>query len=350
MGQVTPAITDEWFEREGMSREPMPWEDGSRVDNGPGTFEWWYFDAHLDDGTAVVAGVFSKPYANPKVPCSPQVKLNVTEPSGKVHLRVQNLPASAFRAAKDTCDVRAGSSWIRGDLARYEVHVEAGGNVADLVFERTVPSWRPGVGKCYFGEELRDYLGWVVPVPSGRVTGRLRVDGVERQVSGIGYHDHNFGNIPLSRILDHWYWGRLSTGDCNCIFFQFEASKRYGSAKLPLFMFARKDRILVQDGSRLDVVEGAAIPHRVSRKSYPRELAFLWRDGDERIDIRLSEPQLMEARDLLAERPLHQRILARLKFNPWYFRFEAGLELDLELGGTRETLRDRTIFESMMLR
>jgi len=350
MGKVIPAITDEWFEREGMAREPQVWEDGSRVDNGPGTFEWWYFDAHFEDGTAVVAAIYSKPYANPAVPCSPQVKLIVTEPSGRVHLRVENLPASSFFASKDACEVRAGNSWIRGDLSRYELHIEAGGHVADLEYVRTVPSWRPGVGKCYFGEGQKDYLGWLVAVPAGKVTGRLGFDGRDQVVQGTGYHDHNFGNIPLSRILDHWYWGRLSIGDYHCIFFQFEAARRYGSEKLPLFMFAKGDRILIEDGSRLEVMTGAFVRHPVSRKRYPRHLHFVWHDGDDRIAIRLSNPDLMEARYLLAEQPLHRRMLARLAFNPWYFRFNANFDLDVVRDGARETMQDRAIFESMMLK
>ncbi|HWX27149.1 MAG TPA: hypothetical protein VNZ53_06895 [Steroidobacteraceae bacterium] len=29
-------------------------EDGQRIDTEKGRYEWWYFDAHLDDGATVV--------------------------------------------------------------------------------------------------------------------------------------------------------------------------------------------------------------------------------------------------------------------------------------------------------
>ena len=33
------------------------------------------------------------------------------------------------------------------------------------------------------------------PVPEGAVTGTLTADGETRQVTGSGYHDHNWGNV-----------------------------------------------------------------------------------------------------------------------------------------------------------
>jgi len=36
-------------------------EDGMRTTGKRGTFEWWYFDAHLDDGLKVVIVFFTKP-------------------------------------------------------------------------------------------------------------------------------------------------------------------------------------------------------------------------------------------------------------------------------------------------
>jgi hypothetical protein len=36
------------------SNTPEKWEDGIRTSGEKGTYEWWYFDAHLDDGSTVV--------------------------------------------------------------------------------------------------------------------------------------------------------------------------------------------------------------------------------------------------------------------------------------------------------
>jgi hypothetical protein len=43
------------FQRLGLNPDAVaPWEDGQRISTEPGKLEWWYFDAHLSDGTVIV--------------------------------------------------------------------------------------------------------------------------------------------------------------------------------------------------------------------------------------------------------------------------------------------------------
>ena len=66
------------YERLGLSRsEIAPWEDGARTDNSPGTYEWWYFDAHLDDGAKLVVSFMNKDIAAPNKALSPLLRLNL---------------------------------------------------------------------------------------------------------------------------------------------------------------------------------------------------------------------------------------------------------------------------------
>jgi hypothetical protein len=347
--QLTVGMTDEWFEKEGMRREPEAWEDGSRVDNEPGRFEWWYFDAHLDDGSIVVAMLFSKYHSNIQVPCTPLVQLSITAPDGKIYANDETFTKADFYAETSTCDVQVGKTWIRGDLEHYTLHFEVKDMAADLTLERIVPSWRPGTGKCYFGRTLQDYFGWIVPVPYGRVTGTITYNGAAHEVSGVGYHDHNFGNIAITKIIDHWYWGRLTIADYNSIFFQLISTKKYGSEPLPLFMFAKGSEMLTGDGSKLAIEEGEFIKH-AGGKSYPKTLAFRWQDGDRKITISLSNPQVIESNSLLKGFSPLKRAIARLLVNPYYFRFNADTDLAIEFDDIHDNQRDKAIYENMLLR
>ena len=40
---------------------PLPWEDGLRTDGKAGSYEWWYFDTKLEDGSSLVIVFYSFP-------------------------------------------------------------------------------------------------------------------------------------------------------------------------------------------------------------------------------------------------------------------------------------------------
>src|SRR5260370_34303503 len=49
---ATLGASDEHYRRLGVSRDRIElWEDGMRTDGGKGTYEWWYVDAYLNDGS-----------------------------------------------------------------------------------------------------------------------------------------------------------------------------------------------------------------------------------------------------------------------------------------------------------
>ena len=43
---------------------PKPWEDGLRTNGAKGTYEWWYFDSKLNDGSSLVVVFFTKHIAS----------------------------------------------------------------------------------------------------------------------------------------------------------------------------------------------------------------------------------------------------------------------------------------------
>ena len=56
------ATEDRDYERLKLARDSVaPWEDAARTDNRRGTYEWWYFDSHLDDGSTLVVVFMNKP-------------------------------------------------------------------------------------------------------------------------------------------------------------------------------------------------------------------------------------------------------------------------------------------------
>jgi predicted secreted hydrolase len=346
------AIGDEFLKRDGLAGTVAPREDGQRLPTTRGTFEWWYFDAHFDDGTTAVIVYATKPIINPHVPLTPNLSLTVTRLDGTKTAQFFLPPAGQFSASKESCDVHIGACWVRqsmpGGRWAYDLHAETQNMSADLTFTGLVPPWRPGAGKSFFGD-LDHYFAWLPSIPYGTVEGTLTYDGQEHRVKGTGYHDHNWGNVALPSVLDHWYWGRAHVGDYTLIFVEQIARKKYGSARLPVFLLAKGDQVLADDARYFSMQARDFLRHPAGRE-YPREVDFLFARSSERVRLALREQKLIEAVSLLGALPPFKRQLARLVANPYYFRFNTMLELEIELNGLRDSIRGPALYEIMMLR
>ena len=93
----------------------------------------------------------------------------------------------------------------------------------------------------FFGEDEDRYIAWL-PVCAAPSDVTLVSDGQVTHADGIGYHDHNWGNVALRKILDHWYWGRACVGDYTVVTLMFTGASAYGGLSFPSFMVARSGR------------------------------------------------------------------------------------------------------------
>jgi predicted secreted hydrolase len=346
--RVIVAEGAQFLTRDGLSLEPAPWEDGLRTDTKPGTFEWWYFDAHLDDGSTAVIVYLTKPLLQRTDPLTPTLFLTITRPDGKKLTGLPSYPANQFRAAREQCDVQIGPNWVRGDLHCYELHAEIPGVAADLTFSGIAPPWRLGAGKQYTDESLTHYFGWLPAIPFGTVQGTLTYDGRIHRVQGTGYHDHNWGNIALNEVFSYWYWGRAHLGDYTLLFAEETATQAFGQQKIAFLMVAKGDQIVVSSGEPLNLQAAEEQVHP-SGKRYPRQLDFHWQGEAGTIHLGLRRPELIEAASVLITLPVWKRVLARLFVNPYYFRFNADLEVTANLHGETVSEHGRALFELMIL-
>jgi len=346
------AETAEALKREGLKPGLVePWEDGFRTKDKPDTFEWWYFDAGFDDGSTTVAVFNTKPMTHPKGPLKPSILLIMKSPDGKQVRLTPEFKAEEFSSAGDGCEVSIGGNHVRGDLDRYELHVEVDSYAADLAFTRKAPSWRPGAGVSYSGRDRNNYFGWVVPIPYGTVEGKVVFEGEKRQVAGTCYHDHNWGNVSPGLTIDHWYWGRAHVGDFTVIFVEMVTRHviGIGSLKLHTFLLARGDEILTDDGLPLSLVT-SDFKDGPGGKSYPTKLDFEWRGDEGSATLSIRNPEMIESIDMLESAPRWERPLIHLVANPYYYDFNADLELTVDLKGVKATERGRALYELMMLK
>lgn len=222
-----------------------PWEDGLRTDPDGESFEWWYLDAALDDGSKLTVEFHTvPPFLSPKHSLTPFISVTLDRADGENITRSFTTSPHDFSASTEGCDVRIGVSRFVGDLRDYHVHVEIEDLVADLHLRGTVPSWRAATGHVFCGDK---YVAWLPSVPRGELTGTIQIGDVTEAVRGVGYHDHNWGTGPLNKMIDHWYWGRARIGDYTVLNISFISDPEFGRKHHPGLMVA-KDGVIVASG------------------------------------------------------------------------------------------------------
>lgn len=181
------------------------------VTNREEHFEWWYFDAHLDNGDHFVV-MYSLNDTRLK-PRRPSVRLNIY-PKGQPDIwKIKEYSENEVQTSYEKCDAQFGKEYCRDCGDYYEIYTFIDGYGAKLrLSKKNHPFTTEGV----------DFpLPWTVAVPSGNIEGELHKNGETIQVKGVGYHDHNWGEKTLAGAFKNWYWGKVHTADISIDYAMF---------------------------------------------------------------------------------------------------------------------------------
>jgi hypothetical protein len=208
-------------------------------------------------------------------------------------------PAEAFSAARERCNVRIGNNVFEGDLTHYRVHVELDEVCVDIDMKTTVPCLRPAsTGHVFFGEDEALYVAWLPAVLRADVTARIAIDGHTETLRGTGYHDHNWGNAALRKLVDHWYRGRARLGDYTLVTLMFFSHENYGKLPIPAFMLAKGDKVIAAGSenvrfvaSDMSVNEQSCVPvakrlvYEIELRGELYKLTYHWRKDIHMLDF-----------------------------------------------------------------
>jgi hypothetical protein len=302
-------------------------EDGRRTPRSADTFEWWYFDGLMDDGTVLVVWFGDNWFYGSH---KRAVSFELTPP-GKPTRRVMRIFEEPGAFSSDRAEIEIGPHQFKGDLDTYSIHVdpaETGGVGCDLTLRRRVASYRPATGYIEAG---RQFFAWLVAVPEGAVTGAITADGVTREVTGSGYHDHNWGNVSPAKLFDNWWWGRGRSGGKTIIASEIHGKSAVGGTSVSLFFIGDERQVEVNAfGPDVSAIEGALVRHPDPNHKRPigSGISFATVDGS-RAEFKISD-QILKSADLLADEPFAVRAAASaMSIKPWYTRFESPIILSL---------------------
>ncbi len=344
------ASDDADYERLGLAREAVaPWEDAARTDNRRGTYEWWYLDSHLDDGSSLVVVFMNKDLASPNDPLTPTIRIDLDLADGRTWQKLVTFPRDSWQSSTSVTDVRIGENRFRGDLHTYRIQATVEEITVNITLVGQVRAWRPQTGYLLFGDERDMEFAWLPSVPQGAVTAIYRIGDEVHETTGVGYHDHNWGNVSLVKIVHHWYWARGQAGPYSVIASLVTAHERYGYAELPIFMLARDGDVLAEHSRRVRFEALDTYTDPLTGKPVATITRYTYVGDDERWIVTFTRD-----RDLAKSRmidSLHgpKRVLAQLgRFDGAYLRFAGTLDIEHYRGAALvEKHSNRAIWELM---
>ncbi len=238
-----PAELSKDYSRFGLNPAKVDkWEDGTRTKGAKGTYEWWYFDFKLSDGTTMVIDFLTKPVTNIETGPKPLFFVDIVKPNGEKISKKWSFDVVDFYVATDSCYVQMGNSYVKGNLKKYIIHIDQDGFKLDLTLTSEADAWRPYTGHIVF--DYNKFFGWLVAVPKGTVTGKYVYQGKTKTFKGSGYHDHNWGNVPMDKVIHHWYWSRADFGEYSVIAADVVSEKQFGYKDFKLFAVFKDGKVI----------------------------------------------------------------------------------------------------------
>ena len=344
------ATGDADYERLGLSKDAVaPWEDGARTDGGRGSFEWWYFDAHLDDGTALVVMFMDKDVTEPHKPLDPLVRINLDLSDGRSLQKTQHFAPEDYSAGTDHADVRIAGNRFVGDLHRYHITAAIDEVSVDVTLIGQVPPWRPGTGYVYFGADRSREFAWLPSVPQGTVEVRYHVGDEVHETTGIGYHDHNWGNAALAKLIHDWYWARGQAGPYSVITAYETAHEKFEYAPIVSFMLAKDGHIVAGDATKVGFAREDIYTDEKTGKPVANMLRYSYEDGDDRYVVTYTREEDLSINRMIEGIHGIKRLAATLVgFDGAYLRFSGECRVQyFRAGALVEEFADKAIWELM---
>lgn len=222
-------------------------------------YEWLYFDIHAPDGNSIsfvflgpnpfdidIATLFSLSGIKKHV----GVMAQATAPTGQRfevldYTRKNDIKFNASPYHLKINQSTLSMEKLPNGLPEYILELDAvdrytGMKIkAHLILTSLMRGWKHKEGYVYSDglATPKKYHKWVVSVPKGVVSGTYefiskRGESLHHVTldKASGYHDHNYGTLPLSDTTDGWYWGRAQIGDKTLIY-----TKVFGKSKPAFF-------------------------------------------------------------------------------------------------------------------
>ena len=345
LGSDNQEIFNESIQPDELGDIVQSWEDGARTDDSKNQFEWWYFDAELDDGSLVVAYFYKVHFLKDQY----FIGFNYTSPQKEDFFRLKYFKSNEVSFQSDSCLVMMNKNLFAGNLNKYSIALDPDdfdGFGFNLNLQSLVGPYRPQDGIIQAGD---DYFAWLAAVPNGDVDGTITINGKEKKIKGSGYHDHNWGNTPLQKLFKSWTWFRGKAGPYTVILAELNAVESRGGFDIPILFVADENQVLVDKfgNKELLTMKNNLIEDYYPSKNEPQFSNFLMSSHDN-VSVKISGNQIIDNIEIFKRlslpaplnlfKPAVNFAFRSSGIDPFYTRFASSFVLkideNIEIDGT----------------
>lgn len=280
----------------------------------------------------------------------PAITIDLNRPDGTKITDELSFKPGEFSADTQNTNVMIADNYFRGDLKHYSIKAKTQNVKVEIESNNLVPAWRPATGKLYFGDHDEYNFSWLPATPRGNAKVKLTINGKTEELTGICYHDHNWGDIQMLKLMHHWYWGRANIDDYTVISSYITAEKKYGYQKFPIFMVAKNNQILTGDVKYLTYTESNLVVDEKTQKPVHHQLCYDYDDKQNHFKVTYSWGKTILNSRFADNLPPVQKAAAKLSgMDGAYLRFSGKVTLEVfdKSGKLVETHTNNALWEEM---
>lgn len=210
---------------------------------GPGSYEWWYFDAvSLDERYSLVVifyegNPFSTRYnraleekdQKPMPQDYPAISISIYKDGNPIYYSFTEFEEGDCSFNSDKPDVKIGNHRMSGEvenrLLKYQLDLDEQLPSGDAL-KATIEFKSAACGSLFDHLESNDDVGhrWNLVQPRAQICAEIDMttkEGNPQKITfeGLGYHDHNTGQEPMRNEFKDWYWGRFHFEDLTLVYY-----------------------------------------------------------------------------------------------------------------------------------
>ncbi len=95
-------------------------------------------------------------------------------------------------------------------------------------------------------------------------------------MSGSAYHDHNWGNIGLTKLFNHWYWARAEIGPYKVVASEMIATKKHNSNSIVVLSIYKDCKTVADDGSKVKMMKSFGKMNPKIKKDVSNNIVFTY--------------------------------------------------------------------------